>query len=113
MAKLDPTHLPRSARLRLWLIIGTVAAALLVVPSLLLVLMAGMVTDGGPNGRIYLFLWLMLTSPLVVVMAPITAWIAFAFRKERASWILLCSPLAWVVVAVALIVIGLGDPLWI
>lgn len=113
MAKLDLTHPPRSARLRLWLIIGTVAAAVLILPSLLLVLMAAMVTDGGPNGGIYLFLWLMLTLPLALVIGPISAWIAFAFRKERASWILLCSPLAWVVVAVALIVIGLGDPLWI
>ena len=75
--------------------------------------MAGMVADGGPNGGIYLFLWLTLTSPLAVLLAPISAWIAFALRRERASWILLFSPMAWVVVAIALIAIGLGDPLWI
>ena len=92
----------------IWLIIGSVAAALSVVPASMIGMMSVMASDGGVNAAIYTFIYVSLTFPIAIIVAPIAAWIAFWLRRERISWILLFSPFAWAVTIIALLVIASG-----
>lgn len=100
----------RSNTLRLWLIIGTVVAALAVVPAAIMGMMSVMASDAGVNTMIHVFMWTMLTFPVAIVMGPVLAWVAYGLRRERLSWILLFSPFAWVLAMIVIFSIGLGDP---
>lgn len=99
---------PRSKTLRLWLIIGSVVAVLAVIPAALMGMMSVMASDSGVNGWVYAFIYTSLTFPIAVVLGPVLAWIAYAFRKERLAWVLLFLPLAWPAVIVVLMIVGPG-----
>ncbi len=101
---------PRSKTLRLWLIIGSVVAVLAIVPAAIMGMMSVMASDSGVNTMIHVFIWTMLTFPVAIVLGPVLAWIAYGLRRERASWILLFAPLAWVVAIIVIMSVGLGDP---
>jgi hypothetical protein len=100
----------RSKTLRLWLIIGSVVAAVSVIPAALMGMMSVMASDAGVNTMIYVFIYTMLSFPVAIVLGPVLAWIAYAIRRERASWILLFSPFAWVLVLIVIFSLGLGQP---
>jgi hypothetical protein len=110
MTTIEPASTPpRSRTLRLWLIIGSVVAALAVIPAALMGMMSVMASDAGVNGWVYAFIYTCLTFPIAIVLGPVLAWIAWAFRKERLSWILLFLPLAWPVAIVFLLIVGPGQ----
>lgn len=97
---------PRSKTLLLWLIIGTAAAVLGIVPIAMMGMMSVMASDAGTNAWINAFMFVSLTFPVAVVVGPILAWIAYGLRRERLSWILLFAPLAWPVLIVAIMIVG-------
>ncbi len=98
----------RSKTLRLWLIIGSVVAVLAIFPAIFMGMMSVMASDAGTNGWIEAFIYTSLTFPIAIVVGPVLAWIAYAFRRERLSWILLFAPLAWPVAITAIMIVGPG-----
>ena len=110
MTEPDAPLPPRSKTLRLWLIIGSVAAVLAIIPAAMMGMMSVMASDAGANAMIHVFIFTMLTFPVVMVLGPVLAWVAYAIRRERTSWILLFSPFAWVVAIIVIMSLGLGDP---
>ncbi len=105
---MDHQPRPRSRRLRLWLIIGSVVAALAVLPAAFMGMMSPMASDAGVNATIYTFIFVMLTFPLALLICPIGAWIAYGLRQERISWVLLFLPWLWVAAIAAIFLIGFG-----
>lgn len=104
-------HVPpasRSKTLRLWLIIGSVAAVLAVVPAAIMGMMSVMATDAGVTPWVSAFIWTSLTFPVAIVVGPVLAWIAYALRRERLSWILLFAPCVWPILIVAIMIVGPG-----
>ena len=83
---------PRSRLLLIALIVGTIVAIIAIVPALAVATMSVMVVAAGTNPVIYTFLVFAFGMPVVVVLGPILAWIAFGLRRERTSWALLISP---------------------
>lgn len=111
MTPIDPAlPRPRSPTLKLWLIIGSVVAGLAIFPAVFMGMMSVMASDAGVNTMIYVFMFTMLTFPLAIVAGPVLAWIAYAIRLERLSWILLFSPFAWVVALIVIFSLGFGQP---
>ncbi|MFC5343829.1 hypothetical protein ACETK8_11380 [Brevundimonas staleyi] len=106
MTETHAPHPPRSKTLRLWLIIGSVAAVLGIVPIAIMGMMSVMASDAGTNAWINAFMFMSLTFPVAVIVGPVLAWIAYALRRERLSWILLFAPLAWPVLIVAIMIVG-------
>lgn len=100
---------PRSKTLRLWLIIGSVVAVLAVFPAVFMGMMSVMASDAGTNGWIEAFIYTSLTFPIAIVAGPVLAWIAYGFRRERLSWILLFSPFAWAVAILFILIVGPGQ----
>lgn len=98
----------RSKTLRLWLIIGSVAAVLAVVPAAIMGMMSVMATDAGVTPWVSAFVWTCLTFPVAIVLGPILAWVAYGLRRERLSWILLFTPCAWPILIVAIMIVGPG-----
>ena len=101
---------PRSKRLRLWLIIGSIVAVLAITPAGVMGMMSVMATDAGVNTMIYVFIFTMMTFPLAIILGPVLGWIAYWIRCERISWILLFSPFAWVVALIIIFSLGFGRP---
>ncbi|CAN5468443.1 hypothetical protein BH10PSE1_BH10PSE1_16430 [soil metagenome] len=97
---------PRSRTLRLWLIIGTIVAALAIIPAAMMGMFSVMASDAGVTPLINLYILTSLTFPLAVIIGPAAAWIAFWLRRERTAWVLLFSPFAWVVAIVVLLVMA-------
>ena len=108
MTEPDAPRPPRSKTLRLWLIIGSVVAVLAIVPAAMMGMMSVMATDSGVNTMIWVFIGTMMTFPVAILLGPILAWIAYAFRRERLSWILLFAPFAWVVAMIVIFSLGFG-----
>ena len=105
------TALPaRSGRLRLWLIIGSVVAAVALLPALAMAVMAPMASDAGVNTVIWSFIWLMITLPMAIVFGPGLGWAAYRLRREKLAWGLLFAPILWVVALAVIFVIGFGTP---
>ncbi len=105
-------HVPpaeRSKTLRLWLIIGSVVAALAVFPAVVMGMMSVMASDSGTTIWINILIWSSLTFPIAILAAPVLAWIAWAFRRERLSWILLFSPFAWAALILFILIVGPGS----
>lgn len=101
---------PRSRTLLIWLIVGTIAAVLGIVPAAMMGMMSVMATDSGDaDAAIYVFIWTALTFPIAMVLGPVVAWIAWFFRRELLAWIFLFAPLAWTVVLVLILVFASGD----
>lgn len=100
---------PRSKTLRLWLIIGSVVAVLGVFSAVFMGMMSVMASDAGTNGWIEAFIYTSLTFPIAIVAAPVLAWVAYGFRRERLSWILLFSPFAWLVAILFILIVGPGQ----
>jgi hypothetical protein len=99
----------RSKTLRLWLIIGSVVAVLAVFPAVFMGMMSVMASDAGANAWIEAFIFTSLTFPIAIVAGPVLAWVAYAFRRERLSWILLFSPFAWLVAIIFIMIVGPGQ----
>lgn len=99
----------RSKTLRLWLIIGSVVAVLAVFPTVFMGMMSVMASDAGMNAWIEAFILTSLTFPIAIVVGPVLAWVAYAFRRERLSWILLFSPFAWLVAIIFIMIVGPGQ----
>jgi len=110
MTEPDAPRPPRSKTLRLWLIIGSVVAVLAIIPAAMMGMMSVMASDAGVNTMIYVFIWTMLTFPVAIVLGPVLAWVAYAIRRERAAWILLFAPFAWVLALIVIFSVGLGQP---
>ncbi|MBU1347457.1 MAG: hypothetical protein KKA16_10990 [Alphaproteobacteria bacterium] len=110
MIEPDTPRPPRSKTLRLWLIIGSVVAVLAIFPAAMMGMMSVMASDAGVNTMIYVFIWTMLTFPLAIVLGPVLAWVAYALRREQASWILLFAPFAWVLALIVIFSLGFGEP---
>ena len=108
MTEIDVPRPPRSKTLRLWLILGSVAAVLGIIPIAVFGMMSVMATDAGVTPWVSAFVWTSLTFPVAVIAGPILAWIAYALRRERLSWILLFVPLAWPVAITAIMIVGPG-----
>ena len=109
MTSVDPAPpRPRSKTLRLWLIIGSVVAALAIIPVAMMGMMSVMASDSGTNAWINAFILTSLTFPLAVVAGPVLAWIAYGLRQERLSWVLLFAPFVWPVLIVAILIVGPG-----
>lgn len=101
---------PRSKTLRLWLIIGSVVAAVAIIPVAIMGMMSVMASDAGTNAWINAFMLTSLTFPVAVVVGPVLGWIFYGLRQERLSWMLLFSPFVWPVVIIALMILGSGAP---
>ncbi len=101
---------PRSRRLQLWLIIGSVVAVLAIVPATFMGALSVMASDAGVNAVIWIFIWTMLTLPLAIILGPLGGWIAYGLRRERVAWILLFAPFAWVAVLIVILSLGFGTP---
>ena len=110
MTEPDAPRPPRSKTLRLWLIIGSIVALLAIIPTGVMGMMSVMASDAGVNTMIYVFIFTMMTFPLAILLAPVLGWVAYAFRMERLSWILLFSPFAWVVALIVIFSLGFGQP---
>ena len=104
------TRPPRSRRLRLWLIIGAVVAALTLLPAVAMAVMSPMASDAGVNTVIWSFIWVMLTFPLAIVLGPALGWVAFGLRQEKLAWVLLFSPFLWVAALAVIFTLGFGTP---
>lgn len=98
----------RSKTLRLWLIIGSVVAVLAVFPAVFMGMMSVMASDAGTNAWIEAFIFTSLTFPIAIIAGPVLAWVAYGFRRERLSWILLFSPFAWLVAIIFIMIVGPG-----
>ena len=101
---------PRSRRLRLWLIIGSVVAALTLLPALAMAVMSPMASDAGVNTVIWSFIWVMLTFPLAIVLGPALGWLAYSLRRESVAWALLFAPFLWVAAMAVIFTLGFGTP---
>lgn len=99
---------PRSRLLLIALIVGTIVAIVAIVPALAMATMSVMVVAAGTNPVIYTFLVFAFGMPVVVVLGPVLAWIAFGLRRERTSWVLLISPAVWACVTVGLLAVAPG-----
>lgn len=106
MIEIDALPPPRSRTLRLWLIIGTVVAVLAILPAAMMGMFSVMASDAGVTPMINAYIFTAVTFPLAIVVGPVAAWVAFWLRKERAAWILLFSPFAWVVAIITLFVMA-------
>ena len=104
------TRPPRSHRLRLWLMIGSVVAALAVLPAVAMAVMSPMASDAGVNTVIWSFIWVMLTFPLAIVLGPGLGWVAYGLRRESLAWALLFSPFLWVAALAVIFTLGFGTP---
>lgn len=110
MTELDAPRPPRSRNLLIWLIVGTIAAVLGIIPAAMMGMMSVMATDSGDaNAAIYVFIWTALTFPIAMVVGPVVAWIAWFLRRELLAWVFLFAPLAWAVVLVLVLVFASGD----
>ncbi len=110
MTEPDAPRPPRSKTLRLWLIIGSVVVVLAIIPAAMMGMMSVMASDAGVNTMIYVFIWTMLTFPVAIVLGPVLAWVAYAIRRDRAAWVLLFSPFAWVLALIVILSLGFGQP---
>ena len=105
----DAPRPPRSKPLLIWLIIGTIAAVLGIIPAAMMGMMSVMATDSGDAGPgIYAFIWTAMTFPIAIVVGPVVAWIAWFFRRDLLAWIFLFAPLAWAVVLVLILISAPG-----
>lgn len=86
---------PRSRLLLIGLVIGTIVAFLAILPAFVMATMSVMVAASGSNPMVAAFLILSFGLPVVVVLGPALAWLAYALRRERLSWGLLLSPAIW------------------
>lgn len=110
MTEFDAPHPPRSRNLLIWLIVGTIAAVLGIIPAAMMGMMSVMGTDSGDAGPgIHVFIWTALTFPIAMVVGPVVAWIAWFFRRDLLAWIFLFAPLAWALVLVLILVFASGD----
>lgn len=104
----SPTKPPRSRLLLIGLLVGTVVAVLAVLPSFVLATMSVMVAAAGTNGWVAAYLVLAFGLPVVVILGPALAWIAYLLRRERIAWGLLISPAIWAGCAFALLALMPG-----
>ncbi len=86
---------PRSRLLLIGLIVGTIAAALAILPVFVMATMSVMVAASGSSPLIFTFLTFAWSLPFVVVVGPVGAWVAYALRRERTAWVLLFWPAVW------------------
>lgn len=94
---------PRSRLLLIGLIIGTIVAVLAILPVFVMATMSVMVAASGSNPLIFTFLIFAWGLPVVVVVGPVGAWIAYVLRRERTAWTLLLSPAIWAACMFALL----------
>lgn len=105
-----PTAQPRSRNLRLWLIVDTVLSILTIVPIAIFGMMSVMASDAGVNTAITTYIWISLSFPVAVAVAPILAWVAFALRRERTALIVSLLPALWMIAIIGMFIIGFGEP---
>ncbi len=86
---------PRSRLLLIGLIVGTIVALLAILPVFVMATMSVMVAASGSSPLIFTFLTFAWSLPVVVVVGPAGAWIAYALRRERMAWVLLLWPAVW------------------
>ncbi len=86
---------PRSRLLLIGLIVGTIVALLAILPVFVMATMSVMVAASGSSPLIFTFLTFAWSLPVVVVVGPVGAWIAYALRRERTAWVLLLWPAVW------------------
>jgi len=90
-------------RQRTWLIIDTAVTVLLAPLALFWGLMSGMATTTTSNaGYANAYVLVNLTLPVAMVVCLAGAWVAFAMRHRRATWILMLLPLLWLLVSVTM-----------
>lgn len=94
---------PRNRKLRNGLIVGSVIYVLGVPLAFFWGAMSVMASDAGVTPAIETYIYVNMALPVVMVLAPIAAWIAWAFRADRIALILILLPIAWAVLAFALI----------
>ncbi len=99
---------PRSRLLLIGLIVGSVLALLAILPAFIVSTMSVMVAASGTNPLIYAFILFSFGLPIVTLLGPILAWIAFAMRRERTSWALLLSPVLWAGITFGLLAVAPG-----
>lgn len=104
----DAPSSPRSRLLLIGLIVGSLMAILAILPAFVMATMSVMVVASGTNPLIWTFLVFSFGLPIVTLLGPILAWIAFALRRERLSWVLLLSPIPWVGITVGLLALAPG-----
>lgn len=88
---------------RLVLIIGTVLSLLCVPLAAFWGVMTIMASDAGSTSAIDVYIAVNMALPLVMIVAPIVAWIAFAIRRHKLAILLLLVPIPWAIVAFGLI----------
>lgn len=104
----DTPNLPRSRLLLIGLIVGSLVALLAILPAFIVSTMSVMVAASGTNPLIYTFILFSFGLPIVTLLGPILAWIAFAMRRERTSWALLLSPILWAGITFGLLALAPG-----
>ncbi|MEQ7154429.1 hypothetical protein [Brevundimonas aurifodinae] len=104
----DTHNLPRSRLLLIGLIVGSLVALLAILPAFIVSTMSVMVAASGTNPLIYTFILFSFGLPIVTLLGPILAWIAFAMRRERTSWALLLSPILWAGITFGLLALAPG-----
>ena len=100
-ARLDPDLEQRRA-IRRWLIIGTVIDVLLLPLAAFWGVMSVMASDAGATPAVERFIYVSITLPVAMVVAPIAAWIAYALKRNRLALALLLVPAAWAVASFCL-----------
>ncbi|WP_029416333.1 hypothetical protein [Brevundimonas bacteroides] len=109
MNRADPTEKPpRSRLLLIGLIVGTIVAFLAILPAFVMATMSVMVAASGSDPLIFNFLIFAWGLPVVVVLGPVGAWIAYALRRERTAWVLLLLPATWAACMFALLAVAPG-----
>ena len=88
---------------RLVLIIGTVLSLLCVPLAGFWGVMTIMASDAGSTPAIDVYIAVNMALPLVMIVAPILAWIAFAMRRYQLAILFLLIPIPWAIVAFGLI----------
>lgn len=93
----------RSRKLKLLLILDTVASLLLSPLALFWGVMSAMSTTTTSDADFAnTYVLINMTLPVAILVCLIGGWIAFALRREKSAWVIIFLPLPWLVASIAM-----------